>query len=77
MNPFLEILDSLIESFSAILGRPRAIKPTRAEEVERPADLPGSEPEPASEESGAASQEEQSEEVAEITPNSMLPRRKR
>jgi hypothetical protein len=46
MNPFLEILDSLIESFSAILGRPRAAKPTRAEEQERPADLPGSEPEP-------------------------------
>ena len=50
MNPFLEILDSLVESFSAILGRPRAVKPTRAEEQERPADLPGSEPEPPAEE---------------------------
>ncbi len=68
MNPFLEILDSLIESFSAILGRPRAIKPTRAEEVERPADLPGSEPEPTSEESIAASQEEQPEGAAEENP---------
>jgi hypothetical protein len=40
MNPFLEILDSLLESFSAILGRPRGVKPTRAEEIERPAESP-------------------------------------
>ncbi len=68
MNPFLEILDSLIESFSAILGRPRAVKPTRAEELERPADLPGSEPEPAAEETDASPEGELPEEGEVATP---------
>lgn len=68
MNPFLEILDSLIESFSAILGRQRAVKPTRAEELERPADLPGSEPEPAAEETDPSPEGELPEEGEAATP---------
>ena len=58
MNPFLEILDSLFESFSTILGRPRAVKPTHAEEQERPADLPGSEPAPPAAEAPGEAQPE-------------------
>ena len=68
MNPFLEILDSLIESFSAILGRQRAVKPTRAEELERPADLPGSEPEPTAEDTEASPEGELPEEGEVATP---------
>ena len=70
MNPFLEILDSLFESFSTILGRPRAVKPTHAEEQERPADLPGSEPAPPAVEAPGEAQPEETIEapVAEINP---------
>jgi hypothetical protein len=40
MNPFVEILDSLIESFSTLLGKPRGVKPSQPEEIERPAEPP-------------------------------------
>lgn len=73
MNPLLEIVDALVESFSTILGRPRRPQSGRGEELERPVDLPGAQSQFTPEEEAAIESAFSTEPSSETNPAPTLP----